>query len=874
MLTSFDLRNRFLKFFIKKSHTAISSASLLPINDNTLLFINSGMAPLKTFFAGKNKIKYKNIVNYQKCIRVGGKHNDLGNVGRTMRHQTFFEMLGSFSFGGYFKKKACIMAWDFLIKDLNLNPEKLSVTVFGGENGIPRDFETEEIWYKNVGLKRNLIIKKGIKDNFWSMGNFGPCGPCTEIFYDRGPLFVGFNGQRCDNKVEVWNIVFMQYNKEKTGKMTLLSNPCVDTGMGLERLSAIVNKLKSNYDTDLIKPIINFITQVKRVEYLSTNSIRDVAIRVVADHSRSICFLIADGILPSNDGRGYILRKIIRRAIRYGIQLGFEESFLYDTCKIVVNNFSNIYPELIEAKSLIKQIVFSEEEVFQTTLVKGVKIFNKVTNSLKKYDFIDGGLVYKLYETYGLPPKFTSKLAKEKKLNIFWSTFNKERKNHQKKSKNNNNFSDFDSFIKVLQGTFKTNFFYNKSIICSKIQFLYRNNRQIKQVNINEIGIIILDKTVFYAESGGQIGDIGFIKNEKMIAKVLNTNKYGNIHVHRIQLIKGLLRLNDNIVCFLDNKKRSEIKKHHSATHLLYGALKLIIGSHIIQKGSFIEHNRLRFDYAHYKSISEKELLRVESLINKWIFFNKHQKIKKKSVEEAKKQGILLIVNKSCSQKVRVVSLGRNSLELCSGTHVKRTGDIGCFKILSDNSISKGVRRIQAVAGNAAILFIQREHFIIKNLCCFLDVNRKEILFKIKELVTENKKIKIEINKYKLNNIIENVKKLAKESIIVGNYNLLIKDMIGITSVQQIKKYINEIKKHIQKTIIVFYIEAFNQFFLFIAITVDLKEMINANVLIQYFIPILNGKGGGNVFFAKAKGNKIIKKNVILNTLKNIILKN
>ncbi|HLD84612.1 MAG TPA: alanine--tRNA ligase, partial [Coxiellaceae bacterium] len=688
------LRSLFIDYFKKQKHTEVPSSSLVPADDPTLLFTNAGMVQFKDVFLGLEKKSYTRAVSAQRCVRAGGKHNDLENVGYTKRHHTFFEMLGNFSFGDYFKKQAIQFAWDFLTKTLKLPKEKLWVTVYKD------DKESEAIWLNDIGVNPKHFSRCGDKDNFWSMGDTGPCGPCTEVFYDHGDSVEGgppgSAKEDGDRYTEIWNLVFMQFNRDDTGKLTPLPAPCVDTGMGLERIAAVVQGVHDNYDIDLFQHLLKALS--KLVDCKDTTL---TPMRVIVDHIRSAAFLIADGVTPSNEGRGYVLRRIIRRAARYGFKLGQQKPFFYKMTAPLAKEMGDAYPPLVASQSLIETVIEQEEKQFSNTLAKGLKILDKMLEDSSS-KIIDGQLMFQLYDTYGFPSDLTIDIAKERDLKWDLDGFYKAMSKQRKKSQQFAQFGrDQTQQVHLVGETKFTG--YEKMIDEGKVTTLLHDSKPMTVLKNGQSGVVILDKTPFYAESGGQVGDAGYLYFKNGSFRVRDTQKKGAVYLHYGDVVKGELSNGTMVRAEVDTSRQST-RLNHSATHLLHEALRRVLGEHVTQKGSLVDPKRLRFDFSHSKPLTQEQTYSIERLVNQQIRANLILDTKEVSLADAKKQGALALFSEKYADQVRVIKMGDFSFEICGGTHATRTGDIGLFKITAEIAVAAGIRRIEAVTGGEAIL--------------------------------------------------------------------------------------------------------------------------------------------------------------------------
>jgi len=711
-----DIRQAFLEYFNSKEHYVVDSSPLIPANDETLLFTNAGMVQFKDVFLGTESRKYVRATTSQRCIRAGGKHNDLENVGYTLRHHTFFEMLGNFSFGDYFKEDAIKYAWEFLTEVLGLEKDRLWISVYKDDD------EAEKIWKEVIGVKPERIVRLGDEDNFWSMGDTGPCGPCSEIYYDHGDHIEGTppgsDGDEGDRYVEIWNLVFMQYNRDDSGKMTPLPKPSVDTGMGLERIAAVMQGVNSNYETDLFKDLIKASQRVLGNDESESH-------KVISDHIRSTSFLIADGIVPENEGRGYVLRRILRRAIRHGYKMGATQPFLYKLVADLDKLMNKAYPLLEEKKEHITQTIKDEEIKFFETLGKGINILEDAINGLDD-DVIPGTVVFKLHDTFGFPYDLTADIAREKGLKIDEEGFTTSMNQQKQSSKAG---SSFVSSLPAASGIDETEFLGYESLEAeSKILVLWKNQERIKEAKEAEEIFIACDKTPFYGESGGQVGDTGRFISGQTTGTILDCKKQGKVFIHKAVIDKGSLKNGDVINMSVEKEKRSAIAIHHSSTHLLHAALKQVLGNHVQQKGSLVDESKLRFDFSHPKPLTKDEISSIEEIVNKESLNNLEVKTEVMNLDDAISSGAQALFGEKYEDEVRVLSMGEKSfsVELCGGTHIKRTGDVGVFVITSQSSVASGVRRIEALGGKKALEFINDVRNVNESLQQKLNVHQRQ----------------------------------------------------------------------------------------------------------------------------------------------------
>jgi alanyl-tRNA synthetase len=847
MLCLNEVRSKFINFFVAHKHKEVSSAPLIPASDPTLLFTNAGMVPFKNIFTGEEERSYKTAVSSQKCLRAGGKHNDLENVGFTARHHTFFEMLGNFSFGDYFKEKAIRLAWDFLTVELKIPTEKLWVSIYH------EDKEAEDIWLNKIKIDPNRFSRIATLDNFWQMGDTGPCGPCTEIFYDHGKEIKGgppgSPDEDGDRYIEIWNLVFMQFNKRSDGTMERLPSPCVDTGMGLERLVAVLQGVHDNYDIDLFQ---NLLTDIDKIFKIKDNSNR--SLRVIADHIRAISFMICDGIIPSNEGRGYVLRRIIRRAARHGFKLGVKKEFLYSLLPALIKQMGDFYPKLVELSVHIQKIIKGEEEKFTKTLSTGLDILKP---HLKQNSTLDGKIIFKLYDTYGFPPDLTADICREYNIKQDKQGFEEEMKKQKIRAKSSGKFKTQDKL--ELKNTKKTEFFGygNTSLENAEVLQIFCNNISCEKIT-EKTAKIVLDKTCFYATSGGQVGDIGMLKNEKCKLEVAATNKQGDVIIHNVKLLEGNLKVGDKLTLSVPTKTRAKISANHSATHLLQAALKKVLGEHIQQKGSLVDDNGLRFDFSHYQGLKKDEINKIQAIVNDKIRENISCQSQIMNIEDAKKSKAISLFDEKYGEEVRLIKFSDFSYEFCGGTHVKQTSDIGLFVIKTEQSISSGTRRIEALTGGLAFDYLLSYKQQISDINKILQTDKNNLNNKISQIIAENKELKILAKKQATSNtsdIIQSLKKQAKHSedtsVISAHLNNSDKKSLQVISSElqnQLKSLICILTTIVEKRII-----------LIVSTSSQLSKKYPANKIIAKLLPYIDGKGGGKPNLAQGGGTKVSK---------------
>ncbi len=837
-----QLRAAFLDYFAQHQHTLVPSSSLVPADDPTLLFTNAGMVQFKDVFLGVEKRKYTRAMSSQCCVRAGGKHNDLENVGYTKRHHTFFEMLGNFSFGDYFKKEAIKFAWDFLTKTLKIPAEKLWVTVFRD------DKESEAIWLNDMHIDPKRFSRCGEKDNFWSMGDTGPCGPCTEIFYDHGEsVFGGPPGSKDesgDRYTEIWNLVFMQFNRDITGKLTPLPKPCVDTGMGLERIAAVMQGVHDNYDIDLFQALLSALSKI-----VHCNDIKATPMRVIVDHIRSASFLIADGITPSNEGRGYVLRRIIRRAARYGFKLGCEKTFFHKLVPALVKEMGDAYPQLIKSEKHIEKIIEQEEKQFLKTLEKGLKILDKELSDTHAHT-ISGQLMFQLYDTYGFPPDLTIDIAKERNLTWDFEGFQAAMLKQKEQSQQSQQFNrDLPPQLHLSGETKFTG--YEKTIDEGVVVALLHDFKPVASLKKDDKGIVVLNQTPFYAESGGQVGDVGYLYFENGSFRVTDTKKKGTAILHEGLVISGEIAMN-TVVRAEVSASRQSTRSNHSATHLLHEALRRVLGEHVMQKGSLVEPTRLRFDFAHTSALTQEQIFSVERLVNQQICANIVLETKTESLEDAKKQGAMALFSEKYADEVRVVSMGNFSTEICGGTHVARTGDIGLFKIISESACAAGVRRIEAVTGVEALHYIEVGEKQLQSVADALKVSRESVIDKFTQLLEQNKQLSKELASFKQKSAHQSTGALSSHAKKMGAVNVLI-EQLPATDRESMRHMVDQLKQDLGQSIILLASVVDDKIIFIASVSPELKNVLTAPELLKQ----VGGKGGGRPDLAQGGGDDV-----------------
>jgi len=844
-LSTADLRNKFIDYFKSHGHQAVASSSLVPADDPTLLFTNAGMNQFKDCFLGAEKRSYTRAVSSQRCVRAGGKHNDLENVGYTARHHTFFEMLGNFSFGDYFKKEAIEFAWNFLTKEIGLPKEKLLVTVYS------EDDEAFDIWENHIGVPKEKIIRISTSDNFWSMGDTGPCGPCSEIFYDHGAhIWGGPPGtpeEDGDRFIEIWNLVFMQFNKQADGTMEPLPKPSIDTGMGLERISAILQNVHSNYEIDLFQNLIKSAASIVGSEDLENKSLR-----VIADHIRSCSFLICDGVMPSNEGRGYVLRRIIRRAVRHGYQLGANDIFFYKLVASLAKEMGEAYPELVDQLPVIEKVLRVEEEQFSKTLARGMAILNDTLETLEG-DTVPGDVVFKLYDTYGFPTDLTNDVAREHDLKIDEEGFEAAMQAQRARAQQASNFgADYNSKLAIDHTTSFTG--YTDVEGQANVVELIADNAFVEKLEDGQEGVVVLDSTPFYAESGGQAGDKGVLRVANGEFIVTDTQKMGNAFAHK-GIAKGSVSKGDTATAAIDAANREAIKKNHSATHLLHAALREILGEHVTQKGSLVEAPRMRFDFSHFEAVTAEQLTEIERRVNQEIRANHTLATELMDLDEAKASGAMALFGEKYDEKVRVVTMGPFSVELCGGTHVTRTGDIGLFKITSEAGIASGVRRIEAVTGEHALEVVQTQQATLSSLSALLKTDSQNVLDRVVSLQNQTKELEKALNSAKQKLASQQGADMLSNAVEINGVKVLIANLEGVEA-KSLRSMMDDIKNRIGEGIVVLGVANDAKVNLIAGVTKNLTSKVKAGELVNFVASQVGGKGGGRPDMAQAGGDQ------------------
>jgi alanyl-tRNA synthetase len=843
-MKSAELRQAFLEYFRGKGHEVVASSPLIPGNDPTLLFTNAGMVQFKDVFLGLDQRPYKRATSVQRCVRAGGKHNDLENVGYTARHHTFFEMLGNFSFGDYFKREAIHYAWEFLTQTLKLPAEKLWVTVYQDDD------EAAAIWQNDIGVPAARLSRLGEKSNFWSMGDTGPCGPCTEIFYDHGPeVWGGPPGspeEDGDRYIEIWNLVFMQFDRAADGTLTPLPKPSVDTGMGLERLAAVMQRVHSNYEIDLFQNLIKAVAALA-----NSRDLTDPSLKVVADHIRSCAFLVADGVVPSNEGRGYVLRRIIRRAIRHGHKLGIRGAFFHKLVAPLVKEMGAAYPELARAQGMVERVLNQEEERFAETLEQGMAILEEDIGALVG-KVIPGAAVFKLYDTYGFPVDLTADIARERGLSLDMDGFEREMAAQRERARAASTFGV--AYAHKLEIAGKTEFTgYERVSDQAKVIALYKGEQAVQELKAGEQGMAILDHTPFYAESGGQVGDRGTLRAAGSEFRVQDTQKQGEAFGHIGVVESGILSVGDNVAAEVDFRARAATAAHHSATHLLHAALRHVLGEHVQQKGSLVSPERLRFDFSHFEAISREQLRRIEELVNEQIRGNDAVLTRIMAVDEAMASGAMALFGEKYGEKVRVLSMGDFSTELCGGTHVGRTGDIGLFKIVSEGGVAAGVRRIEAVAGRRALEWVDTLEDNLEAVAGAVKGGREDVQNRVLQLVDRYRALEKELERLKAKLASSQGGDLASQAREIDGLKVLAAKLEGADS-KSLRDTVDQLKNKLGSAAVVLAAVEGDKVSLVAGVTADQTDRVRAGDLVNFVALQVGGKGGGRADMAQAGG--------------------
>ncbi|MBW2594715.1 MAG: alanine--tRNA ligase [Deltaproteobacteria bacterium] len=878
-MTGSEIREKFLEYFKERGHTVVASSSLIPKEDPTLLFTNSGMVQFKNLFLGQERRNYKRAATSQKCVRAGGKHNDLENVGFTARHHTFFEMLGNFSFGDYFKDEAIAWGWEFLTDLMGLPEDRLWVSIFRDDD------EAFEIWNKKVGVPAERIVRMGEKDNFWMMGDTGPCGPCSEIYYDLGKD-AGCGRPECSLEcecgryVEIWNLVFTQYDRDESGTLTPLPSPNIDTGMGLERLAAVMQGVESNYDCDLFRDIILHIEGVSGKKY-KDNEEYDISIRVIADHCRAITFLISDGVLPVNEGRGYVLRRILRRAARHGKLLGLDRPFLHDMVPVVIGGMKDFYPELLDKESYVRKVIVNEEQRFMETLDAGLRILNDEMESLENRGekIIPGEIVFKLYDTFGFPTDLTGETAMSSGMSLDMEGFEKFMEAQRKKARESWKGSGEEEVADIyrtlsIDGISTLFAGYEGNIeATSRVVAILKDDKEVDSLSEGEKGEIFTDKTPFYGEVGGQVGDVGVIEGDAAIFDVWDTQKpLDDLFTHIGKLKEGQIKVGDSVVTKVDAETRKAVEANHSGTHVLQAALKTVLGDHVKQSGSLVNFERLRFDFTHFAGIEDEEMERIERLANEYIRKNALVETKVLSHADALKTGATAVFDEKYGDTVRVVRMGDFSMELCGGTHVLRTGDIGFLKIVHESAVAAGVRRIEAVTGSEAVRYVGKMERALKDSALLVKTSPLDLSERVGKLLKRQKEFEKEIEALKgklaakeSSDILDKIKEIKGVKMLVS--------MVDVPDVRTLRDFGDKVRDRISSGVVLLGSKVGDKAMLLCMVTKDLTDRYNAGKLIGEIAPVVGGSGGGRPDMAQAGGSKPEKLEEALGRMEEILLR-
>ena len=874
-MDSNEIRRRFLQFFADRGHAIVKSSSLIPAEDPTLLFVNAGMNQFKDVFLGREQRSYTTATSCQKCVRAGGKHNDLDNVGHTRRHQTFFEMLGNFSFGGYFKKEAIDYAWTLLTREFKLPIDKLWVTIFR------EDDDAAKFWISGPGVARDRILRLDEKDNFWQMGDTGPCGPCSEIHYDLGPAASELGHTNCafpcdcGRYVEIWNLVFMQFDRDSEGHLSPLPKPSIDTGMGLERIASVLQGKISNYETDLLRPIIDEACQLFNVEYGGAAS-SDVSLRIIADHVRAATFLISDGVIPSNEGRGYVLRKIMRRGIRQGTLLGYREPFLYTLSGYVVEMMKEAYPELIHAREYVARVIKTEEERFAAMVTVGLQrleqTIHQLVNSAK--DVIPGIEIFKLYDTYGFPLDFTKEIADEKSMRLDMDGFEAELEKQRERARQSwrGDETAVSPFYEKFVGKGGTPFLgYDAIRSTSRIAGFLVNAMPVDSVGGGQTAEIILDETPFYAESGGQVGDTGTLTSPSGVARVLDTySPVRGVIVHKVQMEFGNLAVNDEIQAQVDEERRLRIAANHTGTHILHAVLRETLGTHVKQAGSLVAPDRLRFDYTHFAPLTDREIEEIEQKINRIVFRNLPVQTEIMEINQAIARGALAFFGEKYQQQVRVVSIPEVSMELCGGTHTRMTGDVGLFKIVGESSIASGIRRIEALTGFGTFVRLEEDENLLQEIAHTLRAPRTELTRAITRLLEQQRHLENELEALKRRTAKSQIGNLVESPATVKGISVVSRRVEGVDA-SMLRELAENAGTKIGSGVVVLGLASDGKASLVAVVSQDLQKRLHAGRIIKEVAALVGGSGGGRPDFAQAGGKNAEKLEEALQAVYNIV---
>lgn len=844
-MKSNEIRQKFLQFFESHGHTIVASSPLVPANDPTLLFTNAGMVQFKDVFLGQDARSYVRATTSQRCVRAGGKHNDLENVGYTARHHTFFEMLGNFSFGDYFKRNAIQFAWQFLTEILKIPKNKLWVTVYA------EDDEAADIWLNEIGIESDRLVRIATSDNFWQMGDTGPCGPCSEIFYDHGPTIEGGPPGSAqaegDRYIEIWNLVFMQFNRDSEGTLHRLPKPSVDTGMGLERIAAVMQQVHSNYEIDLFQDLIKAAARVTNIQDLANNSLK-----VIADHIRACAFLVTDGVIPGNEGRGYVLRRIIRRAIRHGYRLGQKNPFFYQLVEDLAHAMGHAYPELIAAKQQVAAVLKQEETRFAETLENGMHVLEAALQ--QNIHTLDGETAFRLYDTFGFPLDLTADIARERSITVDYNGFEQAMARQREQARSANKFAMEENIKYVGQPTE----FHGYTALQHEGQILtiYKQGSMVDFIEAGDKAVIVLDQTPFYAESGGQVGDCGELLASNGTFSVSDTQKIqSNVFGHHGVLRSGRLVVGDKILAKVNPTARANTANNHSATHLLHAALRHVLGQHVTQKGSLVDANRLRFDFSHHSPVTVDELRQIENLVNEQIRHNQNVETQLMKYDDAIKHGAMALFGEKYAEEVRVIGMGKFSVELCGGTHVTHCGDIGFFKIIFESGVAAGIRRIEAITGKAAVEYVQQRDAQLLNIASLLKTSPHEVTQKITQIIDNVRHMEKELARLKSKLASSQSDELAEKIRIVKGIKVLSVFLEG-ANVKALRETMDKFKDKLKSCIVVLASTEAGKVTLIAGVTADLTEKIKAGELVNFVAKQVGGKGGGRADMAQAGGTQ------------------
>jgi alanyl-tRNA synthetase len=855
-----QIRETYLDFFARRGHKIVPSSPLLPKDDPTLLFTNAGMNQFKSVFLGRETRSYTRAATVQKCLRVSGKHNDLEQVGRTSKHHTFFEMLGNFSFGDYFKRAAVAFAWELVTEVFKLDRSRLFVTVY------EEDEEAFDLWNKEIGVPAGRIFRFGKKENFWAMGDTGPCGPCSEFHYDLNPALEAGEpraliGSGSDRFIELWNLVFMQFERDASGAMTPLPKPSIDTGMGLERMAAVLQGRTSNWDTDLFAPLIGEVVSLAGCEYPAGDA-DDVSVRVVADHARAAAFMIGDGIMPANDGRGYVLRRLIRRAYRHGNRLGLDEPFVYKLMGTVAEGMKSAYPELLTALPFIAKICRAEEDRFSRTLASGLRVFHQFAAEARRNGggSLSGEAAFKLYDTYGFPLDLTQDLAQEERMGVdeagFAGELEKQKTRARQSWKGDDRMNERRIYEDLQGAGARFSGYDTESVAEAKVLALVRDGARVERLGEGEAGEVVLDRTPFYAEAGGQIGDAGVLKNARFSAVVENAfYPVPDLRAHKVRVIAGTLRVGEGVEAVIDHERRKAVRDNHTATHLLHAALREVLGDHVKQAGSLVSPSRLRFDFAHFQGLSPEEIDRVEVLVNARIRDDTPVVIREMSLEEGLREGAMAIFEEKYGERVRLVAVGDFSKELCGGAHAPLTGEIGLFKIVSETSVAAGLRRIEALTGEEALHHVQQSERLLADAARLLNVPRKDVTLQIEKLRDQAREKDHEIRGLRQKMLTQSAAEPAETARTIGGVSVLVQKIEGLNP-GEARGLADDLKRKIGSGVVILGAVQDDKAFLIAGVTKDLSGRISAAEIIKAIAPLIGGGGGGRPDFAQAGGPK------------------